>query len=109
MQAVAMQEPAERLVSVVMVNRDKAPYVGEAIRSVWEQGVRDLELLIVDNGSRDSSQREIKRKSWGMRSLRCFGLERGRLSFGLLVVPFCDPSSNMSDVLVLTSTGEQLG
>ena len=44
---------APPLVSVVLAARDAAETVGEAVRSVLGQAVRDLELLVVDDGSVD--------------------------------------------------------
>jgi len=41
--------------SVVMPNFNKGPYLGQAIRSVLNQSYQDFELIIVDDGSTDSS------------------------------------------------------
>ncbi|MGY1604675.1 glycosyltransferase family 2 protein [Geodermatophilus sp. SYSU D00815] len=42
-------------VSVVMIFLDPGPYLDEAVASVLDQTVPDLELLLVDDGSRDGS------------------------------------------------------
>jgi len=43
------------LVSVVMANRDGGRYLAAAIASVQRQSLRDLELIVSDDGSRDDS------------------------------------------------------
>ena len=43
------------LVSVVMANRDGDRYLAAAIASVQRQSLRDLELIVADDGSRDDS------------------------------------------------------
>src|SRR5262245_35337713 len=43
------------LVSVLMAVRDGAPWVGEAVRSVLSQTAPDLELLVIDDGSTDTT------------------------------------------------------
>lgn len=43
------------LVSVVMPVRDAAPYIAEAIASVLDQTMPDLELLVLDDGSTDDT------------------------------------------------------
>jgi glycosyltransferase involved in cell wall biosynthesis len=41
--------------SVVVPSFDTAPYVRETLRSLFAQTVRDLEVVVVDDGSRDDS------------------------------------------------------
>jgi glycosyltransferase involved in cell wall biosynthesis len=49
------------LVSVVMPNLNKGKYIEDAIESVLSQTLADFELLVVDNGSEDSSLVSIER------------------------------------------------
>ena len=48
-------------VSVVMPVYNEAPFVEAAVPSVLGQTVRDLELVIVDNGSIDASPEILRR------------------------------------------------
>ncbi|NLF88311.1 glycosyltransferase, partial [Candidatus Bathyarchaeota archaeon] len=43
------------LVSVIMTSYNHEAYIGEAIDSVLNQTVADLELIIVDDCSKDNS------------------------------------------------------
>jgi glycosyltransferase involved in cell wall biosynthesis len=58
---LALMRPSPRplevgpLVSVVMATRDRAHVVSEAIRSVMAQSYRNWELIIIDDGSVDST------------------------------------------------------
>lgn len=47
--------PSDGLLSVVMTARDVEEYVGEAVSSVLDQSYRDLELVVVDDGSADGT------------------------------------------------------
>lgn len=49
------------LVSVIMPNYNGATYIEAAVRSVLEQSVADLELLVADDGSSDGSPALIRR------------------------------------------------
>ena len=56
------------LVSVLLPVRDGAAYLDEALRSLAEQTYEDLEVVVVDDGSRDASG-EIAR-DWASRDAR---------------------------------------
>jgi glycosyltransferase involved in cell wall biosynthesis len=47
------------LVSVVMANYNMGAYVGSAIQSICEQTVRNIEIIVVDDGSSDESWKVI--------------------------------------------------
>ena len=49
------------LVSVVMPTRDRAPWVERAVESVLAQTYPRLELIVVDDGSRDETPRVLER------------------------------------------------
>src|SRR5262245_38901577 len=52
--------PAESLrLSVVVPNYNTGAFVGEAIRSILEQTMPDLEVIVVDDGSTDESIAKI--------------------------------------------------
>lgn len=53
--------PPAPLVSVIMPSYNHSRYLEEAIDSVLTQTVRDLELIIIDDGSTDDSRRIIER------------------------------------------------
>ena len=63
------------LVSVVMAARDAEATIGEAVRSVVDQSHRDWELLVVDDGSTDSTLDVIR----GFGEGRIRVLEPGRI------------------------------
>ncbi len=48
-------------VSVIMPVFNGERYVGQAISSVLEQSYRNFELVIIDDGSRDSTKRRVER------------------------------------------------
>jgi len=48
-----------RLVSVIMLTYNRERFLGEAIRSVLAQTWREIELIIIDDGSTDNSRRVI--------------------------------------------------
>jgi glycosyltransferase involved in cell wall biosynthesis len=48
------------LVSVVVANYNMGAYVGSAIRSISDQTVRDIEIIVVDDGSTDDSWAVIR-------------------------------------------------
>lgn len=51
---------AEPLVSVILPTYNRAGLVGRAIRSVLTQGYRNLELIVVDDGSTDDTERVVR-------------------------------------------------
>lgn len=52
--------PERPLVSVLMTSYNYEHYVGDAIRSVFAQTYRPIELVIVDDGSKDASSKIIR-------------------------------------------------
>ena len=62
-----MTQHAAPLVSVVMPAHDAAPFVGEAIESVRRQRWPRIELVVIDDGSRDGTAQavEAEARRWG--------------------------------------------
>lgn len=50
-----MREPDEIKVSVIIYVKDTADYIEECVRSVMNQTIREIEILIVDGGSTDGT------------------------------------------------------
>jgi GT2 family glycosyltransferase len=65
----AGEPPATPLVSVVIPCWNQGHYLGEAIESVLAQTYPELELIVVDDGSRDNSY-EVAARFPGVRCLR---------------------------------------
>ena len=57
-------------VSVIIPSYSHAPYIGQAIRSVLEQDWPDMDLIVIDDGSRDNSPQIIKDLLEGMQGCR---------------------------------------
>lgn len=68
--------PLSPRVSVVMPCRDAEQTVGPAIRSLLDQTFRDLELVLIDDGSRDGSVRAALEAAVGDARLRVIRLPR---------------------------------
>jgi alpha-1,3-rhamnosyltransferase len=49
------------LVSIIVPAHNHAAYVGTALRSIFAQGHRRIELIVIDDGSRDDTPAEIAR------------------------------------------------
>jgi glycosyltransferase involved in cell wall biosynthesis len=95
----AAAEGGAPLVSIVVANYNMAPYVADAIRSLLTQTVADVEVIVVDDGSTDSSweiiQQEaardprvvpIRQQNAGQASAKNAGIRAARGKF----VGFCD-------------------
>lgn len=57
-------------VSVVIATYDHARWVGQAVRSVAQQQFRDLEIIVVDDGSTDDTARVVRETGVPLRYLR---------------------------------------
>ena len=60
---------ASPLVSVIIPAFDCAAFLGDAVGSVRAQGQRDLEIIVVDDGSRDETPAVIRSLGRAVRSL----------------------------------------
>ncbi len=63
-------------ISVVMPVRDGARWLGEAIRSIQNQTLRDLELVIIDDGSTDDSARIMEASARNDQRIRAIRQDR---------------------------------
>ena len=54
-----MSVPGAPRVSVVLAVRDGMPWIGDAVRSVLEQTLGDLELIVIDDGSTDDTPQTL--------------------------------------------------
>jgi glycosyltransferase involved in cell wall biosynthesis len=77
-------------ISVVIPTRNRAAYLLEALRSVFEQTYRDFEIIVVDDGSTDGTQQALEslvnqktiryllRDPKGVSAARNFGIEQAQ-------------------------------
>lgn len=75
-------------VSVVIATRNYGKYLAGAIRSVLEQTWADLELIVIDDGSKDDTERVVREFSHDprMRYIRTDGLGQSRAkNLGILL------------------------
>lgn len=86
---------AELLASVVITTKNRAEYVGESINSVLAQTVRDIEIIVVDDGSVDETSevvlaftdpriRFFKRDSAGIAASRNFAATLSQSKFTVI-------------------------
>jgi glycosyltransferase involved in cell wall biosynthesis len=59
---------AQPLVSVICLCHNQARFVDEAIQSVWDQNHSNIELIVVDDGSTDSSKAVIQKELDGSKT-----------------------------------------
>ncbi|MGY1410429.1 glycosyltransferase family 2 protein [Luteimonas sp. A611] len=71
--------PGEPLISVIMTTYNTENYVEAAIRSILEQSWRNLELVVVDDSSSDSTRARVEalQRKDGRIKLYCFGENNG--------------------------------
>lgn len=93
-------------VSIIIPLYNKAEYVADCLKSVLSQGFFGLEVIVVDDGSRDDSLalalaeakehpeiRVFSKTNGGVTAARRYGLERARADF----VMFVDPDDRLMD------------
>jgi glycosyltransferase involved in cell wall biosynthesis len=83
------------LVSVIIPTHNRATIIGAAIESVLAQSYRDVEIVIVDDGSTDDTRAVVERYGWpvryvhqpngGVSSARNFGFLHARGEFVALL------------------------
>lgn len=100
-QARASEGPEQTLVSVVVPVRNGIPVACDAVRSVLEQTHRNCEVVVVDDGSTDSTAdlasladednrvRLVRQESRGLAAARNLGMEMARGEY----IAFLDPDS----------------
>lgn len=65
------------LVSVVIASYNHAPFVQDSLRSVLEQGIENLEVLVTDDGSMDGTAERVAELADPRIQLKVFAQNRG--------------------------------
>jgi glycosyltransferase involved in cell wall biosynthesis len=64
-------------VSVIVTNYNYGEFLTECLDSIWQQSFRDYELILVDDGSADTSRQIYQRYSYAIDKLILFKENRG--------------------------------
>ena len=75
---IGLQRRRRPLFTVVMAAFDAEPYVGAALTSIASQSVDDLEVVVVDDASRDETAAEVERAARRDARVRLVQLPRNR-------------------------------
>lgn len=70
------------LVSVVIAARDASRFIGDAVASIRAQTLRDWEMIVVDDASRDDTTDAVEAAAGGDRRIEVFRLDESRGSYG---------------------------
>ena len=57
------------LVTIYIVNHNYGAYIQKAINSVFNQTYKNIQLLIIDNGSTDNSRELLKKIKFSLRKM----------------------------------------
>lgn len=67
------------MISVIVTIYNKEQYLDRCIQSIQNQSYRDLEVLLIDDGSTDSSYNIIQKYALNDKRIKCFRKENGGL------------------------------
>lgn len=67
---MTLADPTVPTLTVIIPVRDTRAYLGDALRSAGEQGIPDVEVLVVDDGSTDGSAEIVAEVAPGARVFR---------------------------------------
>lgn len=76
----ALNEGSTPLVSIVVPIYSVEQYLGECLRSIASQTYKNLEIILVDDGSTDSSSTTCRKAATGDAQFRYFYKDNGGLS-----------------------------